>query len=389
MNVLSPFAATSGTAASRGTGDVAPADKTSTGGDDSFAQMIDSGSGGTSAPPTAQAREKPKAPADGGAKDGTAKKDAGKPAHASRDASGKPAETPEASAGEASASPQPADGGHDDTDAEPPAWPPAGLSSLGLASPALPADTPPPAADASTTPLAMQAANAGASADRLQASAALPTAPDPDNRAPAVGRIEAEPAETTMAPIAVASDALAAADTDTGTAIVPDGEGFAALMSAPASAAAAKPEVAAPFTGAPTAIPDLDSDDFGNAIGVRLGWLADQKIGHAHIHINPENLGPVEVRLQLDGDRVHASFSSAHADVRQALEGSLPRLREMLGQQGLQLGQADVGRQQQENPGGQASAVRADADGLDGIDTAVTTLSPVALRLRGLLDAYA
>ncbi|PTT60307.1 flagellar hook-length control protein FliK, partial [Stenotrophomonas sp. HMWF003] len=103
--------------------------------------------------------------------------------------------------------------------------------------------------------------------------------------------------------------------------------------------------VTAAFTGSPTATPDVGADDFGDAMSARIGWLADQKIGHAVIRVTPHDLGQIEVRLQIDGDKVHASFSSAHAEVRHALEASLPRLRDMLGEQGFQLGNADVGQQ--------------------------------------------
>ena len=96
------------------------------------------------------------------------------------------------------------------------------------------------------------------------------------------------------------------------------------------------------------------------------------------------------MRLQLDGDKVHASFTSAHADVRHALESSLPRLRELLGEQGFQLGHADVGQQQTAPDGGRGNA----GSGMTGKDgepsLAETTLSPSQLiRQRGLVDAYA
>jgi flagellar hook-length control protein FliK len=152
----------------------------------------------------------------------------------------------------------------------------------------------------------------------------------------------------------------------------------------------AKPVVASLFTGSPTATPHLGGEDFDDAVGARVGWLADQKIGHAHIKITPNDLGPIEVRLQLDGDKVHATFTSAHADVRHALESSLPRLRELLGEQGFQLGNADVGQQQTAPDGGRGDG----SGGLTGDDgepaLADTTLSPSQLiRQRGLVDAYA
>ena len=152
----------------------------------------------------------------------------------------------------------------------------------------------------------------------------------------------------------------------------------------------AKPTVASLFTGSPTATPHLGGEDFDDAVGARVGWLADQKIGHAHIKITPNDLGPIEVRLQLDGDKVHASFTSAHADVRHALESSLPRLRDLLGEQGFQLGNADVGHQQTAPDGGRGDG-RGGMNGDDGEPAlADTTLSPSQLiRQRGLVDAYA
>ena len=145
---------------------------------------------------------------------------------------------------------------------------------------------------------------------------------------------------------------------------------------------------ASPFDGAPTPTPHLH-EGFDDAMGARMSWLADQKIGHAHIKITPGELGPIEVRLQLDGDKVQASFSSAHADVRQALEQSLPRLRELLGQQGLQLTHADVGGQPQRRQmdGRSGEATSPDSSALDAITP--VGIPKGLLRGRGILDAYA
>ena len=135
---------------------------------------------------------------------------------------------------------------------------------------------------------------------------------------------------------------------------------------------------------------DLHSDDFADTIGSRLTWMAEQKIGHAHIRINPAELGPVEIRMRLDGERVHADFSSGHAEVRQALESSLPKLREMLATQGFALGQTDVGHHGQSRSSGSQQTSSESLDGirstaeLEAVGTTATRVS-----VRGLLDAYA
>lgn len=244
--------------------------------------------------------------------------------------------------------------------ANPAAAPPAPLQQ-----PA-PAMTPAPAVAAPTVQAASQAAAAETAVDAMaQLATELP---------PGTPRVDA-------------GNALPATEPSAATAAL-----FGPLLQNLAAVADARP--AAAFPPALSAPVDMQSPDFDEAVGARVGWLADQKIGHAHIRVTPNDLGPVEVRLQLEGDRVHATFSSAHAEVRHALENGLPRLREMLGEQGLQLAHADVG-QQSSNPrasdgegqadGSSSGGAEADASG----DGAPATTGVHAIRLRGLLDAYA
>ncbi|MFB0457700.1 flagellar hook-length control protein FliK, partial [Xanthomonas euvesicatoria] len=174
---------------------------------------------------------------------------------------------------------------------------------------------------------------------------------------------------------------------DSAAAAAPDAPAFVL----PTTTAPALPRLqdAAPiFSASPTPTPDLGSDNFDDAIGARMSWLADQKIGHAHIKVTPNEMGPVEVRLHLEGDKVNASFTAANADTRQALEQSLPRLREMLGQNGFQLGQADVGQQQQQSAGNRNGG-NDSGNGLTLDDAPPVGIPSVVLRQRGLLDAYA
>ena len=270
----------------------------------------------------------------------------------------------------------------DDTEA---AWPPLGLAGLALNGLPVPAPTP-------VTPVATGAAGANAALPALATAA-----PDANATTPALAA--APSTDGSIALPALAAEAAPADDalllktfTDALNAATNDGPDAPAspVLHALQGMTEAKPVVASLFTGSPTATPHLGGDDFDDAVGARVGWLADQKIGHAHIKITPNDLGPIEVRLQLDGDKVHATFTSGHADVRHALESSLPRLRELLGEQGFQLGNADVGQQQTAPDGGR----RDGSGGLTGDDgeaaLADTTLSPSQLiRQRGLVDAYA
>ena len=182
----------------------------------------------------------------------------------------------------------------------------------------------------------------------------------------------------------------AATDADGGAPAAPANDPLQ-VQSAPSAAApsALHPRGAIPVPGAPLQVPAHPDAGFDDGFGARIAWVAEQRLGHAEIRLNPEHVGPIEVRVQLDGTRVDAEFHSAHAEVRQAIEASVPRLRELLGQQGLQLGQAGVGAQHS----WQDRAARADApvpDGDAGARPAPdTTPATLPLRSRRLLDEYA
>ncbi|KRG67945.1 hypothetical protein ABB27_08050 [Stenotrophomonas terrae] len=314
-----------------------------------------------------------------------------KPA-ASKPASNDPAPAKEAraddSASEASteqASTTTSSAGDDDkpeaagTDTDAP-WPPFGLSAIVVPAPEPAAQL--PAALAAATQQAAPAAPATGATPALPGTAAAVAGATPA-AAPSSDDVTAE---LTLPMTAAANDDGGELNLDVDA---PAPAAFASLLQNQALQEVRSTAPASSIT-APTPTPDLNAGDFDEAIGARVGWLAEQKIGHAHIRINPENMGQIDVKLQLDGDRVHASFSSAHADVRHALESSLPRLREMLGEQGLQLSHADVGQQsssQQQNDQNEAGSGLATGSPHDGTDLPMA--SSQNLRLRGLLDAYA
>ncbi|MBN8800628.1 MAG: hypothetical protein ABS96_29655 [Lysobacteraceae bacterium SCN 69-123] len=309
-----------------------------------------------------------------------------------------PADTPPGSeapaAGDAGKPAASGDGrGQDDSDADAPQWPPPGLAGLlPAASTAATATAPAPAVADDGTDLprfaATPAPGTSVPATPLPPAAAPPpAAPLPQAAAPAATNdveVLAQLASldaTPELPRGSAGNAPAPTDPGAGAAL------FGPLLQNLAAVADARPAPA--FPPALSAPVDMQGADFDEAIGARVGWLAEQKIGHAHIRVTPNDLGPVEVKLQLEGDRVHATFSSAHAEVRQALESGLPRLREMLGEQGLQLAQADVGHRQSESGSPNAGGAGTGHDGEPGDAGSLPEHTARPLRLRGLLDAYA
>jgi flagellar hook-length control protein FliK len=66
----------------------------------------------------------------------------------------------------------------------------------------------------------------------------------------------------------------------------------------------------------------------------------------ATLKLNPEHLGPVEVRVLVQEQQASIAFTAQHAAARDALEAALPRLRDTLLQQGFVQVNLDVGSQQ-------------------------------------------
>lgn len=84
---------------------------------------------------------------------------------------------------------------------------------------------------------------------------------------------------------------------------------------------------------------------FGEDFSARIALLARGRVHSAELSLTPADLGPVSVSIELRGTEATLVFGAAHAATRAAIEDALPRLREMLDAQGLQLTDARVGTQ--------------------------------------------
>ncbi|WP_226349332.1 flagellar hook-length control protein FliK [Alcaligenes sp. 13f] len=92
----------------------------------------------------------------------------------------------------------------------------------------------------------------------------------------------------------------------------------------------------------------VQSPEWGAAMGRQMITLAQQAQGgvqSADIRLDPPELGPLRITLQMQDGMAHAMITSPHAQVRHALEQSLQQLQQQFAENGLTLGQADVGDQ--------------------------------------------
>jgi flagellar hook-length control protein FliK len=79
-----------------------------------------------------------------------------------------------------------------------------------------------------------------------------------------------------------------------------------------------------------------------NQVGQKIVWMVAGEEQSASLTLNPPDLGPMQVVLSVTNDQASVTFSSNQLEVRQALENALPRLREMMGENGIALGNASV-----------------------------------------------
>lgn len=385
----SPLSSNASAPTPGGSGNASTARTSSSDSRKDFGQMLQGGSASTGATGAADTASSPaKQATTPSTSDGNPGKTTPRPSDGEAAATDATTSTPAVPATSAAADDKDAPASADDAP-----WPPLGLAGLMLAVPTgvdpTPALPPPTASDAEAgaLPSAAPALPAAAVAANAAQGAAAPA-----TSASASAAGDAEASGLPLPELVLGGKALDRAD-DGDSLQIGDRAPPAPLQPPlPAALQDLKAALAsnAVFNGEPTPKPVLGDDGFDQAIGARIGWLADQKIGHAHIRLNPEDLGPVDVRLQMNGDKVHASFSSPHVDVRQALESSLPRLRELLGEQGFQLAHADVGQQHSGdgNPGSQTAGGGRGGDGEPSLGETTMSASQL-IRQRGLLDAYA
>jgi len=126
-------------------------------------------------------------------------------------------------------------------------------------------------------------------------------------------------------------------------------------------------------------------------VGTRVSWMVGNEESHAHLTLTPPQLGKVEVSITVNGDQTTAQFVAATPAARELIEQSLPRLREILEQSGINLGQTDVGTSGQPDSSGEGRRHGTSGGNRGGDDrlAAGTTPAQWLRRGEGLVDTFA
>ena len=97
-----------------------------------------------------------------------------------------------------------------------------------------------------------------------------------------------------------------------------------------------------PAGNQPTIVTPLGNGGWADEFSQKISWMSTQQNHVAELHLNPPDLGPLDVVLKVSDDQATALFASPHGAVRDAVENALPKLREMLADNGIMLGNATI-----------------------------------------------
>jgi flagellar hook-length control protein FliK len=146
-------------------------------------------------------------------------------------------------------------------------------------------------------------------------------------------------------------------------------------------------------TAAPTlrVSAEIGTPEFAQDVTDHVSWMVGNSLNNAKLEVNPAQLGPIEVRIAVQGNQAQISLTAHSALTRDALEASSPKLREMLGAQGFAQVSVDISQRsfQDRSPSAQSYDWQPPSD-RSASSAAPTSVSASTPRISsGVLDAYA
>jgi flagellar hook-length control protein FliK len=157
--------------------------------------------------------------------------------------------------------------------------------------------------------------------------------------------------------------------------------------------AAAQSAVNSTTTGAalPPSLQKLDapvgSAEFSQGLAERVSYLVNNNLGSATLQVSPPQLGPIDIRIAIQGGHAQVWMSATSAVTRDALSSSSTQLREMLGNQGFGQVSVDISQRSFQERTSYAQNYDWQPSADPGSTTAAAAATPRAAQ--GALDAYA
>ncbi|MBO7920774.1 flagellar hook-length control protein FliK [Alteromonas sp. K632G] len=127
----------------------------------------------------------------------------------------------------------------------------------------------------------------------------------------------------------------------------------------------------------------------------KIRWMVNARNSMAEIRLDPPELGSMQVRVNVSGDAASVSFIVQSQHAKDALADAMPRLKDMLAEQGINLGESEV-RKDNSSQNGDGSGQQLAGNGvpsqdIDGeFDEGSTVIEQSVTReAKGGIDYYA
>lgn len=127
----------------------------------------------------------------------------------------------------------------------------------------------------------------------------------------------------------------------------------------------------------------------------KIRWMVNARNTMAEIRLDPPELGSMQVRVNVAGDAASVSFVVQSQHAKEALADAMPKLREMLNEQGIELGDAQVRKDNSSQSGNQNGQQLAgsnsgvgDTDGIASDEGRIIEQA-VSREAKGGIDYYA
>ncbi|QUJ66693.1 flagellar hook-length control protein FliK [Photobacterium sp. GJ3] len=110
----------------------------------------------------------------------------------------------------------------------------------------------------------------------------------------------------------------------------------------------------------------LQREMAGEQLAERVQMLMSKNLKHVDIRLDPPELGRLQIKLHINQDQASVQFNVSNAQTRDLIEQAMPRLRELLQQQGIQLAQGSVQQDSGQQLAGQQTGGQQQGTGNSG-----------------------
>lgn len=132
---------------------------------------------------------------------------------------------------------------------------------------------------------------------------------------------------------------------------------------------------------------------WNEAVSQKVVWMVGATEQSAKLTLNPPELGPLEVIIQVNHEKADATFISENPVVRKALEEGISTLRQLMGEAGVELGQANVNTSKQQQASQQSHREQIARQHMNDVNAHIETDSTskpnMVRQTNGLVDIFA